>query len=312
MVDVFISYAREDRPQAAELAQLLEEAGYIVWWDSNLAGGAQYRQIISEKMAEARKVIVLWSTHSVTSAFVIDEAQEAKDKNKLIPIVIDNVQPPLGFRDIHTLYIKKFHAVADVIVASIEDKAPIYTSLARQMTIPKVPYVVVGIVALFVIAVVGFLILNKPSPISEPIYKVYNSEELGVAFAFPINILSLDTTERKQRRLTLRDGEGHPRVRILRTALPDFKDVKLGRQREKDELEKLGYTLTYIAPEKDDNWKNWYVLSGVTNNTVFYYRRWYFEKSVGSIEFIFPKELAPLYDKLIPTMTQELVFSATQ
>ncbi|MFI4997767.1 MAG: TIR domain-containing protein, partial [Hyphomicrobiales bacterium] len=33
MVDVFISYAREDRSQAAELAELLEEAGYTVWWD---------------------------------------------------------------------------------------------------------------------------------------------------------------------------------------------------------------------------------------------------------------------------------------
>lgn len=31
MADIFISYARDDRPHAAELAQLLGEAGYILW-----------------------------------------------------------------------------------------------------------------------------------------------------------------------------------------------------------------------------------------------------------------------------------------
>src|ERR1700722_7131396 len=77
MTDVFISYAREDRSQAAELAQLLEEAGYTVWWDWRLVGGSQYREIIDAKLTEARKVIVLWSVRSVGSAFVIDEAQEA-------------------------------------------------------------------------------------------------------------------------------------------------------------------------------------------------------------------------------------------
>jgi hypothetical protein len=39
MVDVFISYARDDRSQAAELSQLLEEAGSAVWWDWKLVGG---------------------------------------------------------------------------------------------------------------------------------------------------------------------------------------------------------------------------------------------------------------------------------
>jgi hypothetical protein len=71
------------------------------------------------------------------------------------------------------------------------------------------------------------------------------------------------------------------------------------------------YTLTYVAPEKERTWKNWYVLSGVANNMVFYYRRWYLEDSIGSIEFNFLKELSPLYDKLIPAMTQELSFTET-
>jgi hypothetical protein len=93
--------------------------------------------------------------------------------------------------------------------------------------------------------------------------------------------------------------------------LPAHKDIKLGRQQEVDELTKLDYTLTYIAPENDKNWSNWYVISGVKHGTEFYFRRWYAEDSVVSIEFMYSKDLAPLFDKLIPTMTHELAFTPT-
>jgi hypothetical protein len=144
---------------------------------------------------------------------------------------------------------------------------------------------------------------------TEPVYTTYSSGELGAIFPFPNNVLSLDTTEREQRRLTLREGNGQARVRIMRSVLPEIRDIKLGRRTEKEGLERLGYTLTYVAPEREENWKDWYVLSGLTNNTVFYYRRRYLDDSVGSIEFSFPKELGPLYDKIIASMTQGLVFT---
>jgi hypothetical protein len=96
----------------------------------------------------------------------------------------------------------------------------------------------------------------------------------------------------------------------LRTALPEPKDVKIGRKQEVDELTKMDYTLTYVAPENEKTWTNWYVISGVKHGTEFYFRRWYSEDSVVSMEFIYPKELAPLFDKLIPTMTHELAFTS--
>jgi hypothetical protein len=159
---------------------------------------------------------------------------------------------------------------------------------------------------------IGLPVSSPRDASSELSYKVYHSEELGAIFSFPIKMLSLDTTQRKERRLTLVDGDGRVRVKLTRTSFPDdLRDVRLGRQREKEQLEKLGYTVTYVAPEKERAWKDWYVLSGVANNMVFYYRRWYVKDSVGSIEFVFPKELSPLYDKLIPVMTQELAFTET-
>jgi len=69
----------------------------------------------------------------------------------------------------------------------------------------------------------------------------------------------------------------------------------------------MNYTVTYVAPEKEKNWTNWYVLSGLSNNTVIYIRRWYERDSIVSIEFFFPKDQQPLYEVLIPYMTQNFV-----
>ena len=89
----------------------------------------------------------------------------------------------------------------------------------------------------------------------------------------------------------MRDGEGQRLVQVLRTALPEHKDVKVGREQEIEDLKRMDYTLTYVAPEKEQNWSNWYVLSGVKRGTEFYFRRWYSDDSVVSLEFIYPRNL---------------------
>jgi hypothetical protein len=37
MSDIFISYAREDRPRAQQLAEALAGQGWDVWWDYSIA-----------------------------------------------------------------------------------------------------------------------------------------------------------------------------------------------------------------------------------------------------------------------------------
>ena len=39
MSDIFISYAREDRPRAAAIARALEAQGWSVWWDWIILAG---------------------------------------------------------------------------------------------------------------------------------------------------------------------------------------------------------------------------------------------------------------------------------
>jgi hypothetical protein len=47
--------------------------------------------------------VVFWTRYSVQSDFVRDEARAAYDAGKLIPVRLEDVKPPLGFRGVHGL-----------------------------------------------------------------------------------------------------------------------------------------------------------------------------------------------------------------
>lgn len=56
--DIFISYARQDRPRAEAFAKALEAHGWSVWWDRSIPAGKTFRQVIQEQLDQARCVIV--------------------------------------------------------------------------------------------------------------------------------------------------------------------------------------------------------------------------------------------------------------
>ncbi|MEQ1489883.1 MAG: toll/interleukin-1 receptor domain-containing protein [Terricaulis sp.] len=97
MADIFISYASEDRNRVRPLAEALQERGFNVWWDRSLAAGQDYTAIIEKELKDAKAVIVLWTQSSANSTFVRDEAGRARDEGRLVPIMLDQVQIPLGF-----------------------------------------------------------------------------------------------------------------------------------------------------------------------------------------------------------------------
>ncbi len=102
-LDVFVSYAREDRPLAEQLAQALSANGLQVWWDRDLAAGSEFTAVIEAKLLGSAMVIVLWSADSVRSSFVRDESSRALKTGKLVPVRIEDVELPLGFGQLHTL-----------------------------------------------------------------------------------------------------------------------------------------------------------------------------------------------------------------
>lgn len=103
MTDVFISYSHENRDAARILAETISSKGFEVWWDRELIAGDDYTTVIEEILDKAKAVIVIWSEVSRKSYWVRDEAAVGRDRNRLLPVMIDNNPPPLGFRQIHTV-----------------------------------------------------------------------------------------------------------------------------------------------------------------------------------------------------------------
>jgi TIR domain-containing protein len=96
--DVFISYAKGDRPHAAELASALEVNGWSVWWDRDIPPGRTFDEVIEEALTQTRSVVVLWSAESVKSRWVRTEASAAAERGTLVPALIEPVTIPLEFR----------------------------------------------------------------------------------------------------------------------------------------------------------------------------------------------------------------------
>jgi len=102
MPDIFVSYASEDRARINKLVTILEAEGWQVWWDRDLVVGPEYDDAIEKALAESSCVIVAWSQHAIKSRWVRDEANEGLERDVLLPVIIDDVQPPLGFRSAQT------------------------------------------------------------------------------------------------------------------------------------------------------------------------------------------------------------------
>ena len=100
MLDVFLSYAREDQDKARLLASALEEKALTVFWDREVPVGKTWRSVIGEALDGASVVIVLWSIRSIESEWVIAEADSGRLQGKLVPVLLDDVEPPMPFGSI--------------------------------------------------------------------------------------------------------------------------------------------------------------------------------------------------------------------
>jgi tetratricopeptide (TPR) repeat protein len=103
MASVFLSYSREDVERIRPLAAALERSGHHVWWDSQITAGEEYSGVIEEALQSADVVVVAWTSASVKSAWVRDEAGHGRDSRRLVPITLDGCTPPLGFRQFQTI-----------------------------------------------------------------------------------------------------------------------------------------------------------------------------------------------------------------
>ena len=100
MSDIFISYASEERDRVLPLVNALEKTGWSVFWDRTIPAGKTWRQVIGSEIRACRSVLVVWTENSITSEWVLEEAETGKRRGILIPVLLDNVEPPFGFGNI--------------------------------------------------------------------------------------------------------------------------------------------------------------------------------------------------------------------
>ena len=100
MDDIFVSYAREDEARIVPLVRALEDHGWSVFWDRRIPSGQTWRSYIGNALNNCRCVVVAWSRASIASGWVSQEADEGKTRNILVPVLLDPISPPIGFRSI--------------------------------------------------------------------------------------------------------------------------------------------------------------------------------------------------------------------
>jgi len=126
MADVFISYAKTDRPLALKLAAMLEAEGWKVWWDTSLAIGDDFRNEIMTELGRARAVIVIWTNASIKSDWVRSEAGRAQADRKLIPVKLEHLtykDLPPPFDVLHTENVSEDDKIRAAVVAQLAKPA---------------------------------------------------------------------------------------------------------------------------------------------------------------------------------------------
>jgi adenylate cyclase len=97
MSDVFISYARSTAAQAQQVADALRTLGYGVWRDDEIPANRAYADVIAERLAKAKAVVVVWSAEAARSEWVRSEAERARADRKLVQLSVDGARLPMPF-----------------------------------------------------------------------------------------------------------------------------------------------------------------------------------------------------------------------
>jgi serine/threonine-protein kinase len=176
MTDLFLSYKAEDRARVQPLVRALEAEGLSVWWDQHIGPGSDWRSEIETHLEAARCVLVAWSERATSpeGRFVRDEAAAAQETGRYIPVTIDRVRPPLGFRELQAIDLvgwkgqrddPRFQALVAAIRSKLSGEAPVNVAAHPRIAQPRVSRraVLAGGTGAAVAAAVGGFLLLRPT-----------------------------------------------------------------------------------------------------------------------------------------------------
>ncbi len=102
MTDVFISYKREERDKIVLIADRLRALGLDVWFDARLTTGHHFDREIDQHVRKAGCVLVCWSEGALSSEWVRAEAAIGRERNVLVPLMVEACSPPVPFNTLQT------------------------------------------------------------------------------------------------------------------------------------------------------------------------------------------------------------------
>lgn len=103
-MDVFLSYARDEREKVQKIAEALRALGLGTFVDveGGIEAGDSFPQRISDAVRNAKVVLACWSRHALSRDWVRRECMMARDLGKLVAVAVDTLSPtdlPAEFYD---------------------------------------------------------------------------------------------------------------------------------------------------------------------------------------------------------------------
>lgn len=115
MSDIFVSYTSRDRRAVERLVDALQrqQPGWSIWWDREIGPGRRIDAAIRNELDTAGCVVVVWSRAALESDWVQSEAEQGRMRNVLIPVKLDDVDPPMPFERIKSALLKNWSGELD-------------------------------------------------------------------------------------------------------------------------------------------------------------------------------------------------------
>jgi hypothetical protein len=165
MADVLVSYSSTEKEKARLVAESLEAAGFSVWWDRSLKPGETFDRVIQREIEAAKAIVVLWTKASVESQWVREEADVGRQRDALVPLLMDDVSPPLGFGRVQAAHLQNWEGdpkspewleVVESVQTLVGRKAaPVYARRRASGPVAKKPggrqWLIAGLVAAVVV-----------------------------------------------------------------------------------------------------------------------------------------------------------------
>jgi hypothetical protein len=150
----------------------LRAEGLSVWWDHGIAPGSQWDETIQTELKLAKAVVAVWSENSVSAPWVKEEAAVGKNRGILLPVLIDDVEPPLGFGLIQAADLRGWDGQAKdphfqhFLGALKTILSGERTALDAPRRRRGLPWALIGLAAVLLgAAVAGGLWLSRPAPV---------------------------------------------------------------------------------------------------------------------------------------------------